>query len=252
VRIARALALGGIASRRKSEAHILAGRVTVNGQVVTDLGRQVDTDKDEIAFLGKPLRFDQAIYFLLHKPEGYTTTAFDPHAKKTVYELLPQSLVKANARRADATRVFPVGRLDRDSSGLLLFTNDGDLANRLMHPRYEVEKAYQVELNRLFDPKDRAKLIEGVHLEEGVAKVRRVESASGKTLQLVIAEGKKREVRRILAALRYRVARLCRIRFGPLSLGTLPPGEGRFLSSAEVEALRAGMVSSKGHEKFRK
>ena len=246
MRIAKALALGGVGARRKCETHILEGRVTVNGEVAKDLGRQVEPGKDKITFLGKPIRFEAQVYFLLYKPEGYTTTASDPHAKKTVYELLPKNLVRALAHGSGSkTRVFPVGRLDRDSTGLLLFTNDGDLANRLSHPRYEVEKAYQVELDKPFEGKDVEVLLKGIRLEDGIAKARRVEKISEKSISVVIAEGKKREVRRIFAVIGYCVIRLCRVRFGSLVLGKLSPGEGRYLSPQEVELLLKSVVHSK-------
>ncbi len=246
MRIAKALALGGVGARRKCETHILEGRVTVNGEVAKDLGRQVEPEKDKITFLGKPIRFEAQVYFLLYKPEGYTTTASDPHAKKTVYELLPKNLVRALAHGPGSkTRVLPVGRLDRDSTGLLLFTNDGDLANRLIHPRYEVVKSYRAELDRPFDPKETGRLLEGVRLEEGIAKARKIENVSGATVVLQISEGKKREVRRLFAAIGYKVVRLCRVTFGPLSLGNLAAGEGRFLTSDEVEKLRKASASGR-------
>ena len=152
MRISRALALAGVAARRKCEAHVLAGEVAVNGQVVKDLGRQVEPDKDRITFRGKPLASQEKVYYLLHKPAGYTTTVSDPHAEKTVYELLPKL----------PARVFPVGRLDRDSTGLILFTNDGDLANRLTHPRYGVGKVYEAKLDRPLGPEILARLKQGV------------------------------------------------------------------------------------------
>ena len=244
MRIARALALAGIASRRKCEVHILAGEVAVNGHIVQDLGRQVDPGKDEIAFRGRPLRAQRPVYFILHKPAGYTTTASDPHAEKTVYELLPKNLKQGQTLQGQAlgclapARVFPVGRLDRDSTGLLLFTNDGEMANRLTHPRYEAGKRYEVKIDRPLDPRDRLRLLQGVRLEEGLARVEQVEVLSPQAIRLLLKEGKKREIRRMLHQLGYQVTALSRIAFGPLRLANLTPGQGRHLTPAEVADLR--------------
>jgi len=239
MRISRALALGGLDSRRKCEAHVLNGAITVNGEVVKDLGRQVDPENDTICFRGRAMEYGQMVYYIMNKPEGYTTTAADPHAAKTVYELLPRNLASSTRQpRSGRKRVFPVGRLDRDSSGLLLFTNDGDLANRLMHPRYGVGKWYEVRLSRPFEQDDRARLYEGVRLSDGLAKVEKMTILSRRVVRLLIREGKKREVRRIFDALDYSVVRLTRLAMGPLTLSSLPQGSGRFLKAVEVAALR--------------
>lgn len=239
MRIARALALAGIASRRKCESYVKDAAVTVNGEVVTDLGRKVNPERDCITFYGRPLRFQTPVYYVLYKPEGYTTTASDPHAMKTVYELLPKRLVRASPQlQASQTRVFPVGRLDRDSSGLLLFTNDGELANRLTHPRYQVGKWYEVHLNRPFDFRDKRRLLTGIPLEEGLAKAEKVFLRSRRIIQLLICEGKKREIHRMFEQLDYTVTKLVRLSFGPLFLGHLRPGEGRFLKKSEVIHLK--------------
>jgi len=239
MRIARALALAGIASRRKCETFIQAGEVTVNGEVVRDLGRQVDPKQDQVTFRGKPVRWEELVYFLLNKPAGFTTTASDRFAKKTVYELLPAALANAaGPQNPSRKRVFPVGRLDRDSTGLILFTNDGDLAQRLIHPRHEVEKWYEVQLHRSPTPLECKRLLRGIRLEEGVARVERIRTISPRCLQLLLREGKKREVRRIFAALEIGVRALCRISMGPLKLGSLPPGQGRYLTPSEVTALK--------------
>ena len=231
MRIARALALAGVAARRKCEQLILEGRVTVNGETVRDLGRQVDPEKDEIRYRGKKLSSEQPVYFLLHKPAGYTTTVSDPHAEKTVMELVPPGM---------KARLFPVGRLDRDSTGLLLLTNDGDLANRLIHPRYGVGKWYEVTLDRPLDERARARVLRGVPLEEGPARAEQVEPVSGRTVRLLLREGRKREIRRIFQQVGYRVEALCRTDFGPLKLGRLAPGEGRPLTPAELAQLKGG------------
>lgn len=237
MRISRTLALAGIDSRRKCETHVLNGAVRVNGEIVRDLGRQVDPEKDEIVFRGRALHLQKQVYYILHKPKGYSTTAWDPHAEKTVFDLLPGELAPRTVK-AHRTRVFPVGRLDRNSTGLLLFTNDGELANRLTHPRYGVGKWYEVKLNRALGPFDGRKLVEGVRLEEGWVKAQKIRKLSQRRLQLLIHEGKKREVRRLFEKLDYEVLELCRVAFGPILLGEMPLGHGRFLTKAEVSYLK--------------
>lgn len=240
MRISRAVALAGIASRRKSEEHVRNGAVTVNGEVVQDLGRQVDIDDDVIAFRGRALLFNQFVYFMLNKPKGYTTTAQDKNAKKSVFELLPRNLMRSSRQpSAKRTRVFPVGRLDRDTLGLLLFTNDGKLAHRLMHPKFEIEKVYEVRLGRPFDAKHRKVLKEGVKLEDGPAHVKKLKSISPRTVQVTVAEGRNRLVRRLFEALGYKIVRLTRLRLGPLNLANLPVGRGRLLSAEEKQKLEA-------------
>ncbi len=235
------MASAGIAARRKCEAFVLEGLVTVNGETVRDLGRQVEPGKDKILFRGRQLSFkEEPVYFLLHKPAGYTTTASDPHAERTVYELLPPEFRAASGGSkplGSQRRLFPVGRLDRDSTGLLLFTDDGDLAHRLTHPRYGVAKWYEVTLDRPLDPRDRAKVMRGVALEEGPARAEEVKPVSGRTVRLLLREGKKREIRRMFHQVGYQVQTLCRISFGPLKLGNLPSGQGRLLTPQEARAL---------------
>ena len=239
MRISRALALAGIGSRRKCEEHVTNGAVMVNDEIVKDLGRQVNPEEDAIFFRGRILHFGKFIYFILNKPAGYTTTASDPHAKKTVFDLLPRTLINSSRQpKPTHTRVFPVGRLDRDSTGLLLFTNDGELANRLMHPRYQIGKWYEVRLDRAFDLRDRKQLLQGVELEEGMAKVQKIQPLTRRILRLLICEGKKREVRRIFEIIGYEVVDLMRVAFGPILLGNLPSGTGRYLTWSEVEELK--------------
>lgn len=240
MRIARALALAGIGSRRKCEIHVRNGAVSVNGEIVQDLGRQVNLEEDVMMFRGRPVGLPPSyVYYILNKPEGYTTTAFDPHAKKTVYDLLPKTLIAGSRRpKGSRTRVFPVGRLDKDSSGLMLMTNDGELANRMAHPRFEVGKWYEVRLDRTLDPRDGHKLLSGVKIKEGAVKAQKFYKLSRRLLRILIHEGKKREVRRIFQSLGYEVVELKRIAFGPLILGTLPPGMGRSLTPSEVLHLK--------------
>lgn len=240
MRIARALALAGIDSRRKCEAHITNGAVTVNGEVIYDLGRQVDLETDAVCFRGRLINAPMKVYYILNKPRGFTTTVKDEHVEKTVFDLLPRQFVPATRQVGrKATRVFPVGRLDRDSEGLLLFTNDGELANQLMHPRYQVPRTYHVRLNRVFEQADRKKLLSGVPLEDGLCRMKDVRTLSKRILRVVLCEGKKREIRRAFEAMGYEVVRLCRMSLGPLGLGSLPSGAGRALTSKEVEALRS-------------
>lgn len=245
MRISRALALAGIDSRRKCEIHVQNGAVTVNGEVVRDLGRQVNPQTDEILFRGRPVLLAEPLYYMLHKPVGYLTTASDPHAKKTVFDLLPSRLVARTARPSESRcRVFPVGRLDKDSSGLLLLTNDGELANHLIHPRYGVDKWYQVRLDKAFNPTHAGVLTRGIRFKDGMLRAQRVVGVSRRILRIMLREGKKREIRRLLGALDYRVFELCRIAFGPLSLGDLRPGEGRFLTRQEIQKLKAHLTPS--------
>ena len=239
MRLQRALALGGIDSRRKCEEHSLNGAVSVNGEVVRALGSKVDLENDVICFRGRALDFSGHIYYLLNKPSGYTTTAADPYAVKTVYDLLPRKLVSSTRQPATGRRrVFPVGRLDRESTGLLLFTSDGELANRLIHPRYGIGKWYEVRLNRPFEASDKARLFQGIRLPEGLARAQKVQVMSKRVLRVLICEGKKREIRRIFDALDYVVIRLERLAMGSLSLGALPTGTGRFLTRMEVADLK--------------
>ena len=239
MRIARALALAGIDSRRKCEVFIQNGDVQVNGETVRDLGRQVEPDVDQILFRGRHLHFDAYIYYVLNKPVGYVTTASDPHAKKTVFDLLPAKLVPKTGRPIQSrTRVFPVGRLDKDSTGLLLFTNDGDLANRLIHPRYGVGKWYEVRIDRALDPRDRRRLLQGVPLDGRTSKAEKIQPMSKRVMRILIREGKNREIRRLFEAVGYEVVDLCRIAFGPILLGGLPEGTGRQLGAAEIKRLK--------------
>jgi 23S rRNA pseudouridine2605 synthase len=245
MRISRALALAGIDSRRKCEEHVQHGAVKVNGEVVFDLGRQVDPEKDAITFRGRRLVFAGHIYYVLNKPVGYMTTASDPHAPKTVFELLPRTLVKSSRQPGQSKRrVFPVGRLDKDSMGLLLFTNDGDLAHRLLHPRYHIGKWYEVRVHRPFDRAEIKKMTEGLRLEDGWARVERVRVVSPRIVHVNIAEGKKREVRRIFEKLEYKVLRLVRFAFGPLTLGDLALGRGRFLNKKAGRVFRHGRMKA--------
>jgi pseudouridine synthase len=232
-RLQRALARAGYGSRRASEDLIAAGRVKLNGRVAT-LGDKVDPATDEVELDGTRVNLDPNVrYYALHKPAGVVTTMRDPQGRPSVRDLLP----------ADGPRVVPVGRLDRETEGLLLLTNDGELANLLTHPRYGVQKEYLAEVEGRPTPRHLARIREGVDLEDGPARaasVRIVEARGDRGhLRLVMTEGRKREVRRLLAAVGLPVRRLVRLRVGPVTLGTLAPGTSRELTIDEVRGLAA-------------
>ncbi|HNX68727.1 MAG TPA: pseudouridine synthase [Candidatus Omnitrophota bacterium] len=239
MRISHALASAGLGSRRKCEVFVTNGAISVNGEVVRDLGRQVDFEKDTIMYRSKVLQAAPHVYYIMNKPEGYVVTAQDVHAKKTVFELLPRHLVNATRQAStNRVRVFPVGRLDKDSSGLLLMTNDGELGNKLIHPRYHVEKWYEVKLNRAWAPQDRNKMLNGFHSYDGILKLEDLRPISVRGVLVELREGKKRQIRRVFKRFGYEVVYLNRISFGPLKLGGLPLGQGRFLTSFESRELR--------------
>jgi len=232
-RLQRLLARAGYGSRRASEQLIVEGRVTLNGNVAT-LGDRADPLEDEVRVDGVSVNLDPNVrYYALHKPAGVVTTMRDPQGRTDIRRFLP----------AEGPRVFPVGRLDRDSEGLLLLTNDGDLANALTHPRFGVEKEYLAEVEGTPTARHVARLRRGLDLEDGHARAvrARVAGRAGDrgAIRLVMTEGRKREVRRLLAAVGLPVTRLVRLRVGPVKLGGLAPGAVRELSPAEVRALRA-------------
>lgn len=229
-RLQKFLASAGLASRRASEDLIREGRVTVNG-TTAELGTKVDAVRDEVRVDGNLLEAEPKEYWLLNKPTGVITTAHDPQGRETVLEIVPAT-----------GRVFPVGRLDLDTTGVLLLTNDGDLANRLLHPRYGVEKMYDVEVEGALDQWTVEQLEQGVSLEEGVTAPAEVHVAEatpeGSRIFMRIHEGRKRQVKRMLEAVGHPVLRLHRRRFGPLDDEGLRIGESRRLTDAEVIALR--------------
>ena len=229
-RLQRTLARAGFGSRRACESLIASGRVAIDGRPAT-LGDRVEPTRQIVTVDGARISSDPDLrYFALHKPVGVTTTLADPHAERDLTGFLPEG-----------ARVFPVGRLDRDSEGLLILTNDGELANALTHPRHGVEKEYLAEVDGVPTPQHLAKLRRGVDLEDGPAKAlaaRAVGASGGRgAVRLVLAEGRKREVRRMLAAVGLPVLRLVRLRVGSLRLGDLPPGLVRELDPDEVTAL---------------
>jgi len=229
MRLAKFLATAGVASRRASEEIVRAGRVSVDGQTITDPARDVGPD-DEVTVDGKRVSATrERVVYALNKPAGVVSTARDPQGRPTVVTLVPQT-----------ERLYPVGRLDIDTTGLILLTNQGDLAHRLTHPRFEVEKTYRVVVaGPALGERALRALREGVELDDGRTAPARVRRVSGDTLELTLHEGRKRQVKRMCEAVGHRVKRLERIRLGPLELGGLPRGRWRKLSDAEVEALMA-------------
>jgi len=238
-RLARFLAHAGIASRRHAEELIAAGRVQVNGVAITMQGARIDPRHDRVSVDGRAVHVvTKHVYLLLHKPTGYVSTASDPQGRPTVLDLLPPDI-----RRL---RVYPVGRLDIDTSGLLVLTNDGDFALHLTHPRYALEKRYEV-LVRGYPPAHVLDVLRrGVEFSEddgrihtsAPAQVRLLGNIAGGTrLALTIHEGRKRQVRRMLASVGYPVQQLTRVAIGPLTLQDLPPGKWRYLADSEVTSL---------------
>jgi 23S rRNA pseudouridine2605 synthase len=228
MRLAKYLAHAGVASRRRAEALVRAGRVTVGGEVVTDPARDVDEDSG-VAIDGSPVGgAEERVVYALHKPPGVVSTARDPGGNPTVVSLVD-----------DRRRLYPVGRLDADASGLILLTNDGELANLLTHPRYEVPKTYRVRVTSppMREPALR-RLREGVELEDGMTAPAKVRGLGPDTIELTIHEGRNRQVKRMCEAVGHRVVSLVRTRFGPLALDDLAPGASRRLTAAEVERLR--------------
>jgi len=233
-RLQKILSRAGVASRREAEGLIVAGRVSVNGRVVTELGTKADPEKDRIACDGKPLRLkEERLYILLNKPSGYMTSLKDPEGRPLVTDLL----------KGVGERVYPVGRLDYNTEGLLLLTNDGDWANRLMHPRHEVEKEYLVKVRGRVSQEQVKRLVSGVELGDGMTAPARVqvvqEGERNSRLSITIHEGRYRQVRRMCEAVSLMVVSLKRVRYGFLDLGELKPGEFRRLSPDEVRKLSA-------------
>jgi 23S rRNA pseudouridine2605 synthase len=230
MRLAKYLAHAGVASRRASEAIIAAGAVTVDGVVVTDPARDVD-DSRVVKVEGRRVRVGgrERVVYAVNKPAGVVSTAHDPQGRRTVIELVRSK-----------ERLYPVGRLDYDTTGLILLTNDGDLAHRLTHPSFEVPRTYRARVANapVNEPALRA-LREGVQLDDGRTAPARVRRLSSNHLELTIHEGRKHQVKRMLEAVGHPVRSLERVAFGPLRLGALEPGEARRLTPAEVERLRS-------------
>jgi 23S rRNA pseudouridine2605 synthase len=227
MRLNRFLALAGVSSRRGAEELIRSGRISVNGKVCTELATHIATE-DHVRVDSKIVKAKEFVYLLLNKPAGYVTTKSDDRSRPTIYDLLPRHLPK----------LAHVGRLDLESEGLLLLTNDGELTVRLTHPRYKVPKEYLVTLDREFDMSESTKVKRGVYLAEGRARFDAIYKINPRQVRVVLTQGIKRQVRRVLAALGYKVKRLERTKIGTLSDSNLKPGAFRMLKRAEIATLK--------------
>ena len=232
--IIKLLTSSGIGSRRQIAAAIKRGGIAVNGEIIQSFNEPVDPAKDVITIDGKLVSAtaEPLLYLMLNKPKGIISSTGDTRGAKTVIDILPQ--------KYRHIRLYPVGRLDKDSTGLILLTNDGDLTFRLTHPRFEQEREYLVRIEHDLKPEERMQLEEGIHLDDGKTSPARVKALRYPpfSYSITIHEGKKRQVRRMFAALGYRVLELKRIRFGSLRLGALREGEIRELTASEVQSLR--------------
>lgn len=231
MRLNRFLAQAGVGSRRSSEDLVRAGRVTVNGELVTNLATQIG-QKDAVKVDGRLVRAQRSLTALLHKPPGYICSASDESGRETIFDLLPRNW----------PRLFHVGRLDKESEGLLIVTNDGDLALQLTHPKFKIEKEYEVDVDRPFSFEDREKLLKGFHILGGRAKAERLNKLSSTRLRIVLRQGIKRQIRLMLYELGYEVKRLVRTRIGKITLD-VPPGKWRLLSEAEIASLSNPVLS---------
>ena len=233
MRLNKFIANSGVCSRREADNLILAGVVTVNGEVVTELGTKVNINTDDIRFNGERLKGENKVYIVMNKPKGYVTTASDPHADKTVMDLL----------KACPTRVFPVGRLDKNTTGVLMFTNDGEIAEKLTHPSYDKKKIYQVSLDSKLKQEDYEKILKGVELSDGVIaadELEYIEADDHRKLGIEIHSGKNRIVRRIFESLGYEVKALDRVYFAGLTKKGIKRGDWRYLTEGEINLLRMG------------
>ena len=236
-RLNKLLAHAGVGSRRHCDDLILAGRVAVDGQRVRELGIRVDPDTQQISVDDVPVKLERLVYWLVNKPRGYLCTNHDPAGRPRAIDLIPHV----------EQRVYNVGRLDEASEGLLLMTNDGDLANKLMHPRFGVVKTYHVQVAGFPTREQVQMLLRGVFLSEGKVRakhVRKLKTQGDSTwLKIVLSEGKNREIRRMLAKLGHKVMRLQRVAIGPIEIGALTKGKSRRLSLPEINALRAACAT---------
>ena len=233
VRLNKYIANSGVCSRREADTLILSGVVTVNGEVVTELGTKVNVLTDDIRFNGERLKGEDKVYIVMNKPKGYVTTASDPHAEKTVMDLL----------KGCPTRVFPVGRLDKNTTGVLMFTNDGEMAERLTHPSYNKKKIYQVVLDHALTDEDKEKILEGIELNDGIIaadELEYIDARDHRQLGIEIHSGKYRIVRRIFESLGYEVKALDRVYFAGLTKKGLKKSDWRYLTEGEVNILKMG------------
>ncbi|MDQ3625205.1 MAG: rRNA pseudouridine synthase, partial [Verrucomicrobiota bacterium] len=229
MRLNRYLAAAGLGSRRSVEELIRGGRVRINGRVVVELATRVEPG-DSVKVGGRVIQAQETLSAVLYKPRGYLCTASDERNRRTIFELLPSTW----------PRVFHVGRLDKESEGLLIVTNDGELSLAVTHPRYKIEKEYEAGIDQPLDPAHREKLLRGFHIPGGRARVERVDLLAPRLLRIILMQGIKRQVRLMLYELGYEVTHLRRTRIGPLKLGRLKPGEWRMLSPREIAQLKTG------------
>ena len=233
IRLNKFIANSGVCSRREADNFILAGVVTVNGEVVTELGTKININTDDVRFNGERLKGEEKVYIVMNKPKGFVTTASDPHADRTVMDLL----------KGCGCRVFPVGRLDKNTTGVLMFTNDGEIAEKLTHPSYDKKKIYQVSLDGKLRQEDYEKILSGVELSDGMIaadELEYIEEDDHRKLGIEIHSGKNRIVRRIFESLGYEVKALDRVYFAGLTKKGLKRGEWRFLTEGEINLLRMG------------
>lgn len=239
-RLQKVMAQAGIASRRKCEEYITLGRVEVNDQVVTQLGVKVDPDHDEIKVDGRSINKQSKLYLLFYKPKGVITSVTDPEGRKVVTDFLK------NVKQ----RVYPVGRLDYDTEGLLLLTNDGEFAQQLTHPKYHIPRTYHATVKGVPHGDVLEKLKRGIQLDDGMTAPAEVDyydvdpDTNRSVLSMTIYEGKNRQVRRMLEAVRYPVVKLKRVQYGPIHLGGLSRGKYRELTAEEVKQLKAAAMES--------
>ena len=233
VRLNKYIANSGVCSRREADTLIQSGVVTVNGEVVTELGTKVNVLTDDVRFNGERLKGEEKVYIVMNKPKGYVTTASDPHAEKTVMDIL----------KGCPTRVFPVGRLDKNTTGVLMFTNDGEMAERLTHPSYNKKKIYQVVLDHPLTEEDKEKVLAGIELTDGVVaadELEYIDARDHRQLGIEIHSGKNRIVRRIFESMGYEVKALDRVYFAGLTKKGLKKGDWRYLTEGEVNILKMG------------
>ena len=233
VRLNKYIANSGVCSRREADNFILAGVVTVNGEVVTELGTKVNIYTDDVRFNGERLKGEEKVYIVMNKPKGFVTTASDPHADKTVMDLL----------KSCPARVFPVGRLDKNTTGVLMFTNDGEIAEKLTHPSYDKKKIYQVSLDSKLKQEDFEKILSGIELPDGLIsadELEYIEEDDHRKIGIEIHSGKNRIVRRIFESLGYEVKALDRVYFAGLTKKGIKRGDWRYLSEGEINLLKMG------------
>lgn len=230
-RLQKIIARAGVCSRREAENLILDGKVTVDGKIIRELGTKVDS-KQKIRVEGRLLRFDtERIYLLLNKPRGYVSTTHDERGRKTILDLIDTS-----------ERIYPIGRLDLNSEGLILLTNDGELTNLLIHPRFEVKKTYRAKISGIITEEKLDKLRAGIELDDGLTAPAEIYLLDKDLIEITIHEGRNRQVRRMFAAIGYDVRRLKRIKFGNLTLEGVGVGKYRELTSEEVAELKGELV----------